>query len=353
MFCSSCGKEVKEGKGFCEFCGAKLSESTVKSKTSKGKTGIFACVILCVVALMIVLAWKPFSDPIKKYSDLINQKDYQGAASFYQKKILGDVEKEEEAKTIAYNKAQELYQAYDDGLISFDDAHNEIIQMVEQHLFYESDELLTKLSQRHRTKEALETGNQYYEDKMYQEAIDAYSEIPISDQEHENVQKMIQTCKKEMMDQFFVKAETMAESGNYLEAVDYINTNKSSEMDYSVVDEKISEYQGSFINEKLEQAKVLFDQNKVIEAIEILKAANDSLQADEFVTKIDEYEKYRPKSLAEMEPMSKGNNVGFSDDGVVKDTFGNSYTGYVLFETWNGKKMNHQQWCRFKVIIQN
>ena len=76
----------------------------------------------------------------------------------------------------------------------------------------------------------------------------------------------------------------------------------------------------------------------MIEAIEILKAANDSLQADEFVTKIDEYEKYRPKSLAEMEPMSKGNNVGFSDDGVVKDTFGNSYTGYVLFETWNGKK---------------
>jgi len=55
-FCSSCGKEIPTGAGFCPTCGAATSEANAVTKETKSEYGRFLKVLLVLVTL-VVSAW--------------------------------------------------------------------------------------------------------------------------------------------------------------------------------------------------------------------------------------------------------------------------------------------------------
>lgn len=54
MFCSKCGKEIKEGNTFCTYCGQKVEENIKKEKKLSGNKKILIIITVIVMIILIV-----------------------------------------------------------------------------------------------------------------------------------------------------------------------------------------------------------------------------------------------------------------------------------------------------------
>ena len=73
MFCSKCGKEIKEGNTFCTYCGQKIEENNQKEKnSSKNKKIIISIIIIILLVIAGVMIWGYINNREKEDENNIN-----------------------------------------------------------------------------------------------------------------------------------------------------------------------------------------------------------------------------------------------------------------------------------------
>lgn len=357
MYCNSCGKKVTEGLQYCEYCGAKMEQTskqdgpiinytkpmqnTAASKqvsVSKSKNGIIFAIGLCAIVAFLVVLLNPFSDPVSKFTKLMDQNDYVGAAALYQDKIRGNTEYEWQAVDIAQNKVEQLFNDYENDVIGVDAISDACSVMIDMGIVDDGEELMYAISLIQDAKEAYQKGSTYFEEQKYAEAIEELAKIPEDASNYGNAIEMIQQSCVALEEHVIDIAAQMTESGQYLEAIDYLEANRNIFQDDSRVTQIISGYEEDFMQYEIAKAQKLFDENKVTEAIDSLEASYDRKACELFKTAIAEYELYEPKPLHMMEIIDHDYNCNLFPDREGKDSFKNEYKGYAKLSAWVGKK---------------
>lgn len=361
MFCKSCGKQNQDGMQYCEFCGTKIGNQLKQTKpvinytdtsqksgeikrdehTHKGRNKTVALFVgMGVIVLILICILNPFSDPVGKFSKLLDENDYQAAAEVYEEKIQGNSEMESEAADIVIAKVQQLLGDFDNNTIGYDELIEACDYFIKMGTVDDGDELLYGISDKQASKEAYMTGNSYFEEGNYSEALNQLSQVSQDDQNYSDAVDKMQQCTTAIENQMLEEAAQMTQNGEYLDAISYLEQNKASFQDLSQIDLLISNYEEEFMQYEIAKAQALYDEGKVTEAIESLEASYDKSPCELFNTMLDQYKPYEPRPLNEFDEMDHDYYANLYYDRDGKDSFKNEYHGYAQLHTWANK--NHE-----------
>lgn len=122
------------------------------------------------------------------------------------------------------------------------------------------------------------------------------------------------------------QAEDIKKTDGTRAALVYLKEQKSK---VSNLQEAISQYEDTFVQETLNEAESLAQSRKFEEAVTLLTSANSLVPSKNLQNKIAEYQECLPIDLADCRILDNYNNNLISLGGNVEDNFGNTYNNVI------------------------
>lgn len=121
MFCTNCGKEIKDGTDFCTNCGKKVKEGR-KKKTIQIITLILFVVIISIIFIIVSIK--------EKQSNRNLSKDTSANEEYSNRNLSEDTSTNEEYSkfNISVSKLQEFFKEYWNGLKENNEMSNQLVE---------------------------------------------------------------------------------------------------------------------------------------------------------------------------------------------------------------------------------
>ncbi len=169
---------------------------------------------------------------------------------------------------IAKTYAEKTAEGYKNGVLGYSDAID-ILNVLKADGYAKSDELITELTANENSNEALNKGNEYYENGDYEEAITELSKIPEGSDNYEKAQKTLNEVYTKYIASVVDTVNKYNASKKYKEAVQYVNIAYDvlpDDVDTTDIDTAKEESLTAYKTEVANEVTALINEEKFVEA---------------------------------------------------------------------------------------
>jgi len=279
-------------------------------------------------------------DPTVLFREHINNGEYVKAAALYNEKMLGNMRYELSAvETIVavLNEIDLKILAGEAKKSDADVAVNTVEKVIEETDIYVEDyeEVRNRIEGSLVSKAAFVSGNELKALANYADAIKEFSKVIEKDSNYAAAQTIINECKTAYKAEKFAKAESLATSKRYSEAITVLKEMLAVISEDEEISSKISVYSITHIRSAITDAETAFvdiaDYDKALAHI------NGALQFypdnEELIEKKDYYNSFAPVKLAARPKFETSGKYGPAFMDSEKDLLGNQHTD--VFRTWS------------------
>ena len=270
------------------------------------------------------------SSQVDKFMDFVRSGEYLKAVEYYNDKLYGNYQLEEEAAIGMADLLKSLQREILNGQKSESDAKKitgvvDIVLAQTDINIEKYDQLQAGINEAVASKAAFLAGKELESLKKYVEAISEYAIVCEYDSNYEEATEAIERCLNTAKKDALANAASLAGSGRYVEAIsrlDELNSNLPN--NDSDLEAKISVYTKAYISNTIDEASNSFvtPSTDYSTALNIINAALQHFPNDESLNeKKAYYQSFAPVNLYDMKTL-KGKASKLTTD---TDIYGNSY----------------------------
>ena len=256
MICNNCHKELDDDALFCKYCGEKVEkltradnsevevnhkpdyipgkehpisnqdEVTEPSKLPKTikKLPIVSVLVLAIVAVAVLIGTQFIPnklDPsVNEYITYLNNGDVRKASVLFNEKIAEQPEKVEETKTKVMEQIKNIEKSFSQGELDYETS---MAQLKHYRTFkparMEIDEVSENIKQENASNEFFAKGLESESVNDLESAVFNYGQVKDTHSKYQEAQKKIEAMKDDYLKIINEKADAVAKSGKYDEAI--------------------------------------------------------------------------------------------------------------------------------------
>lgn len=335
--CKNCGVALANDSQFCHNCGmanipkkeqqVQANSTTNKPTKKKGKIRYIVFTIIAIVTGVVL--FQIFFGSASRVEGQMNEKHYNEAISIYNSSVKDDFLQSNLLKGKLNKYEDEAINTYKSKKLEED--FNDAIQVLEalQNMgFGDKSSIINDLNALHDEKLILDLGNQYYNNKDYENAIIEFSKISQSSDEYQNVStKLNESVNK-------VKQNILATAGSYFEKNDYENAISTIKNSPALLNEDedvkkaLSTYVTNFEKDCNANAQKYFEEKDYERAISTLEHGISVIGESTLLSdKLKDIKDKKPIKLVDTTVLYDGNNYHLckSDDNDSFDIGSHTY----------------------------
>lgn len=322
--CPECGKEISDTVKACPNCGVKIKKMKKKTPRKKKIIVVAVCGIVLILALGMGITTVYLSSPVMKFQRELSNFNYEGAKEILRQDIASNQNEYTKAKKEAVSIMNGTLDNYAKGKASYDDC-KEVKQFVTENFSdVNNNDYQKLLDDMKLSKSSYDAATSKQNEKEYIDAIMYYGNVKKEDTEHyKNAKKNIQTCKNKYKDDIIsqlqanensdtpekefsaiakkisqtdwvksdeeiskelsklseivkkniiTKADSLAETHKYSDAINYINENLTEEyLKSDEIKEKVASLKKILVRDIIKKSDKYIAQGKLKNASKLLK----------------------------------------------------------------------------------
>lgn len=279
-------------------------------------------------------------DPVKMFTDHFEKGEYLKAIDCYNMYMYGNINYEKEAERILSEYCENVNDRVLAGKADLEEVNNDFTLVYnitnKTNILSESEinSYLEDVEISLNSKAAYTAAVELFELKNWKAALESFNKVIQGDSNYTAAQRGIEQCTTKLKTESVNKAASLAQKGNYIDAIDILEELLETLTNDTEIRSKIIVYERTYINSIIEKAQNAFkvpaqDWN---EALDIIEGAlthypdNSSLLKEK-----NKYSVYAPVYLYELTPYKKQN---WKFEKIIRDNTGIVRTNCLYYGGW-------------------
>ena len=187
--------------------------------------------------------------------------------------------------------------------------------------------------------ELLKDAKKYLENNQFNLALKKLDQIPNGFSKKDEVDNLRNKIIRSETNFHIEEIEKLEFAGNYVEIIDYINELSDEQKDTAEITNKLKIAQNYYVEELLNNAKSIFENDGYKNAIDYLQPYSDLYESKKIDDAIAYYGSFAPVALSALEPFysdSSTYKAGFYTKDLNKDNLGQEHKD-VIGGSWENK----------------
>ena len=284
MKCNSCGYDNASSAKYCEKCGSELARNklSLNSKIfSKKNIIIGSAIALALVLIAILLVSAGGTTPHGRVLSALDDGNYEEALKLFdENRVEIDTEQKQEIEEHLIEIAEATRNDYVAESLDYDSAIT-IFKKLQKFGFSDVNsfikELEAEISEIDAVRVIIRSGDEYFQEKNYIEAIRYYSEVSPDSSGYQQAQEKLGASQDAYRTSLQDQAAALAKKDDYVGAISLLKSGFEILENDQTLDADISTYTNSYITGISNSVKQLSDNGKYPEAIQLITDAKANI----------------------------------------------------------------------------